>query len=162
MGSRLVPSAVWFLPVLATLSDSWGLRWTASSPWFNFHFLPSEKFSAKLFFSLCCIGMFPVLQGLAPSGFCETSCILGSALSYAQLLLWKGICACTFLFLRKLSSLLLFSVHWLTITQLKWLTCSSLAFSVLLLLFKDNYCVWPFPVLYGTSLVLCGFKHGCS
>lgn len=131
MGLRLVPSAVWFMPVLTTPSASWRLRWAASSSCLKIH-LPSEKFSAELFFP-------PLLYGSVP---CATrTCFLWllwdflgswSARSYAQVLLWKGVCACTFLFLSKLRPLLCF----LFIYKVK-MTCSSLHSPL-----EDGYCVW--------------------
>lgn len=118
-GPRLVPSTIRFLPVLATLPYSWGLRWTASGPWFNSHFSPSEKSSAKLFLPLCCIGMFPVLQGLAP--FCKTSCILGVHSHICSVASMEGnICPC--FSVSQEVEFIAFSVHLLTIAKLKWPT----------------------------------------
>lgn len=121
-GQAVMPSAVWCLWLLAALCDPWG--WHG----FYFHFLPSEENSPKSF-SFHFTGVFSLPQKFIPCGFCKTSCILGLLSHMLNFFCGSFFYLCpSFSLLRKLSSL--------SITKSKWLSCSSLAFSVFLLHFK--------------------------
>lgn len=114
---------VWFLGAEIKCFQSSGLT--------NFHFLSSEKFSSKLFFPL--LYRHVPCDTMAYSFWLLRDLHSWSVLLYAQLLLWKGMCACAFL--RKLSLLLIQQMHR---KQLKVNDCSVVLYFSLFITFLNT------------------------